>query len=215
MFVPATGRDTIEQMISSPGTRAPSVTSRTDRSDASSSSSSKISVCSNNADPDRRAQDALQNRDFSMQMAADIISTLPLTQRRIGIKCMALGRQQFRGKQYAAANRKYPKVLEFLQALIALELPQLDSSQVSINVVRGTASDWHTDSRGQRSFVCTPAAQTPVMLQYKTLPPQSTVGQFVEVESIRQHRVFSDQPRVSLAIYWQVQTPKVSQQWIE
>eukprot|EP00971_Amphidinium_carterae_P009381 185351-Amphidinium_carterae.2 len=47
------------------------------------------------------------------------------------------------------------------------------------------------------------------------MPPQSTVGLFVEVDSSRQHRVFSDQQRVSLAIYWQVQTPKVSQQWIE
>eukprot|EP00971_Amphidinium_carterae_P079745 1577810-Amphidinium_carterae.3 len=204
-----------DQTLSSPGTWAePSDTSSSDSSEDTSSSSS-TSICSSIADPERLAQEAMQNGDFSMQMAPDIIGNLLLTQRRIGIKCLAMGRQHFRGKPYAAANKKYPKVLEFLQALIALSLPQFDSSQVSINVVRGTTSEWHTDPRGQRSFVCTPVAQNPVLLQYKTLPPQSAVGQFVEVESFRQHRVFSDQQRVSLAIYWQVQTPKVSQQWIE
>eukprot|EP00971_Amphidinium_carterae_P199798 3965735-Amphidinium_carterae.2 len=161
------------------------------------------------------ARDAIQNRDFSMQKASDIIHRLPIKQRRIGIKYMALGRQQFRGQQFAAANSKYPNVLEYLQALIAVELPQMDSSQVSINVVRGTTSDWHTDPLGQRSFVCTPVAQNPVMLQYRSLPSQSTVGHFVEVDSTRQHRVFSDQHRVSLAIYWQEQTPKVTQHWID
>eukprot|EP00971_Amphidinium_carterae_P009380 185351-Amphidinium_carterae.1 len=69
-----------EQMISSPGARAPSVTSRVDTSDDSSSSSSNISFRGNNAGPDRLAQDAIHNRDFSMQMASDIISRLPLTQ---------------------------------------------------------------------------------------------------------------------------------------
>eukprot|EP00971_Amphidinium_carterae_P144184 2857388-Amphidinium_carterae.1 len=150
-----------------------------------------------------------------MQLTADIIETLPMPQRRIGIRCLAMGKQHLQGRPTAAANRAYPNVLRYLQELIALSLPQLDSTQVSIIVVRGTASEWYTDPRGQRSFVCTPVAQHPVMLQYKTLPPQSAVGHFVEVESSKQHRIFSDQQRASLAISWQEQAPKVKQQWIE
>eukprot|EP00971_Amphidinium_carterae_P189354 3758553-Amphidinium_carterae.2 len=148
-------------------------------------------------------------------MAADIIEKLPLPQRRIGIRCLAMGKQHFRGRPNSAADRAYPHVLRYLQDLIALSLPQFDSTQVSINVMRGTTSEWHTDPRGQRSFVCTPVVQHPVVLQYKTLPPQSTVGHFVEVESYKQHRVFSEQQRASLAIYWQEQTPKVLQQWLD
>eukprot|EP00971_Amphidinium_carterae_P310962 6179553-Amphidinium_carterae.1 len=128
---------------------------------------------------------------------------------------MALGRQHFRGQHFAAANTKYPHVLEYLQLLIAVAIPQLDAAQVCINVVRGTTSEWHTDPPGQRSFVCTPAAQSPVVLQYRTMPSQSTVGHFVEVDSTRQHRVLSDNQRVSLAIYWQEQSPRVTQQWID
>eukprot|EP00971_Amphidinium_carterae_P174765 3464111-Amphidinium_carterae.1 len=128
---------------------------------------------------------------------------------------MALGRQHFRGQHFAAANTKYPHVLEYLQLLIAVAIPQLDASQVCINVVRGTTSEWHTDPPGQRSFVCTPAAQSPVVLQYRTMPLHSTVGHFVEVDSTQQHRVLSDNQRVSVAIYWQEQSPKVTQQWID
>eukprot|EP00971_Amphidinium_carterae_P283118 5620647-Amphidinium_carterae.1 len=111
-------------------------------------------------------------------MTADIIATLPLPQRRVGTRCLTLGKQHLQGNPTAAANRAYPHVLRYLQELIALSLPQFDSTQVSIHVVRGTTSEWHTEPRGQRSFVCTPVAQHPVMLQYKTLPPQSVVGQW-------------------------------------
>eukprot|EP00971_Amphidinium_carterae_P000737 14394-Amphidinium_carterae.1 len=197
----------------SPGTKAPSTAIAAEQSDASSSAKHH-SRCSR-VDSDTMARDAIQSGDISMQTASDIIHSLPIKQRRIGIKYMALGRQQFRGQQFAAANRKYPHVLEYLQSLIAVAIPQLDASQVCINVVRGTTSEWHTDPPGQRSFVCTPAAQSPVMLQYRTTPAQSTVGHFVEVDSTRQHRVLSDQQCVSLAIYWQEQTPKVTQQWID
>eukprot|EP00971_Amphidinium_carterae_P000282 5851-Amphidinium_carterae.1 len=57
------------------------------------------------------AQEATQNGDYSMQMTADIIATLPLLQRRVGIRCLALGKQQLRGRPTAAANRAYPNVL--------------------------------------------------------------------------------------------------------
>eukprot|EP00971_Amphidinium_carterae_P212047 4207587-Amphidinium_carterae.1 len=99
-----------------------------------------------------------------------------------------MGKPDSTGRPQSAANRAYPNVLQYLQALIALSIPHLDPTQASITVVRGTTSEWHTTPRGQRSFVCTPAAQHPVMLQYKTLPPQSVVGHFVEVESYKQHR---------------------------
>eukprot|EP00971_Amphidinium_carterae_P007612 150846-Amphidinium_carterae.1 len=82
-------------------------------------------------------------------MTADIIATLPLPQRRIGIRCLALGKQHLQGRPTAAANRAYPNVLRYLQELIALSMPQFDSTQISITVVRGTTSEWHTDPRGQ------------------------------------------------------------------
>eukprot|EP00971_Amphidinium_carterae_P094163 1863815-Amphidinium_carterae.1 len=62
-------------------------------------------------------------------MTADIIATLPLPQRRVGTRCLTLGKQHLQGKPTAAPNRAYPHVLRYLQELIALSLPQFDSTQ--------------------------------------------------------------------------------------
>eukprot|EP00971_Amphidinium_carterae_P174703 3462832-Amphidinium_carterae.1 len=76
-----------------PGTHAPSTAIGTQSDD---SSSAKHQPRCSRVDPNQMARDAIQRRDISMQMASDIIHRLPIKQRRIGIKYMALGRQQFR-----------------------------------------------------------------------------------------------------------------------
>eukprot|EP00971_Amphidinium_carterae_P224625 4456226-Amphidinium_carterae.1 len=88
---------------------APVDTSTSDSNDSSSTDSSSSSTSSSsNVDPDHLAQLAIQNGDYSMQMAAHIIEKISLPQRRVGVRCLAMGKSHTQGRPQSAANRAYP-----------------------------------------------------------------------------------------------------------